>query len=311
MEIQQLRYFLSASDTLNFTRTANKFRTSRQAISSSMQNLESEFGIRLFEKNNNRLSLTREGIDFSNRVRKTVKSFDDLSRDFYRYNSTDLIFGIDSILISHRTSFLESLEKYQDIPGGCLIKFSQDPYRFARQHVLERQKDICLLRTMEHDFPGCERVELKSAHLALAVSGENPLASKESIKVEDLKEQPLIVVGGHELRYQYILEACRDAGFECSIAAYIDEEELALDVVKHNVGVTFAGMYEHDEKEYVRGHYKIPFEDFRINIDDCLIYRKDSAKLKQIQHFVNYLKTDNHWESWNLKSYYFGKSENS
>jgi LysR family transcriptional regulator, transcription activator of glutamate synthase operon len=308
MEIQQLRYFLSASDTLSFAGAANKFQTSRQAISSSMQNLESEFGIYFFEKNNNRLSLTPEGIEFAKRVRRTVKSFDDLSKDFYRYNGFSLIFGIDSILISHRTSFFESLDEYKTVEGGCSVKFAQDPYQTVRAYVSSRHRDIGLLRTMEHDFPGCERVVLRSAHLALAVSRDNPLASKESIKIEDLKTQPLIVMSEYDVRYQCLLQACRNAGFECSVAAFIDEEELAVEAIKHNAGVALAGMYGSDKKDYIDEHYTIPFEDPRINIHDCLIYRKDSSRLEHIRHFVNYLQTAERWESWQLRSPYSDES---
>jgi LysR family glycine cleavage system transcriptional activator len=56
-----LRAFESASRTLSFTRTANELNVTPAAVSHQIKTLEERLGIRLFERQNNKLTLTDVG----------------------------------------------------------------------------------------------------------------------------------------------------------------------------------------------------------------------------------------------------------
>ena len=57
MTMQQLRYFLHASKSLNFTKTAEAFFISQSAVTQQIRNLEQELGVTLFARKNHRLTL--------------------------------------------------------------------------------------------------------------------------------------------------------------------------------------------------------------------------------------------------------------
>lgn len=61
MDVYSLKIFLSASETLNFTKTAQEFYLAQPVISRRIRELETEVGCQLFIRNRHGVQLTEEG----------------------------------------------------------------------------------------------------------------------------------------------------------------------------------------------------------------------------------------------------------
>jgi DNA-binding transcriptional LysR family regulator len=61
MELYQVRYFLALSETLNFTRAAEKCNVTQPSLTRAIQNLEGEFGGPLFHRERQHTHLTELG----------------------------------------------------------------------------------------------------------------------------------------------------------------------------------------------------------------------------------------------------------
>ena len=79
MELRQIRSFLSIAKTLHFGRTAELIHISQPALSLQIRALEEEVGVRLFERNRRRTTLTAAGEAFRDdavqRCRSWTKPF--------------------------------------------------------------------------------------------------------------------------------------------------------------------------------------------------------------------------------------------
>src|SRR3984957_13060363 len=64
MELRQIRSFLSIAETLHFGRTAELIHLSQPALSLQIRSLEEEVGVRLFERNRRKTTLTVAGAAF-------------------------------------------------------------------------------------------------------------------------------------------------------------------------------------------------------------------------------------------------------
>ncbi len=64
MDTLQLRLFISVSQTLNFTKTANEFFMTQPTVSNYIKSLESDVGVRLLNRDSRSVSLTAEGQEF-------------------------------------------------------------------------------------------------------------------------------------------------------------------------------------------------------------------------------------------------------
>src|SRR6202451_1492320 len=64
MELRQIRSFLSIAETLHFGRSAELIHLSQPALSLQIRALEEEVGVRLFERNRRKTTLTAAGAAF-------------------------------------------------------------------------------------------------------------------------------------------------------------------------------------------------------------------------------------------------------
>ena len=66
MDLLQLKLFISISQTLSFTRTANEFFMSQPTVSNQIRALESELGTPLLKRSSHHVSLTPAGTEYVN-----------------------------------------------------------------------------------------------------------------------------------------------------------------------------------------------------------------------------------------------------
>ncbi|ANU15866.1 LysR family transcriptional regulator [Planococcus maritimus] len=76
MEMQWLRTFADAAETLNFRKTSERLMLSQPSVTVHIRQLEAYLGIRLFDRIKNRVVLTEEGRHFKQQAEKLVEIFD-------------------------------------------------------------------------------------------------------------------------------------------------------------------------------------------------------------------------------------------
>ena len=81
MEIKQLRAFLAVASAQRFLGAADSLYVTRQAVSKTVTQLESELGIKLFVRSQNGAALTPAGAHFYPQARTLVADFDRLERE--------------------------------------------------------------------------------------------------------------------------------------------------------------------------------------------------------------------------------------
>src|SRR3954451_21537939 len=72
MELRHLRYFVTIAEERSFTRASERLWVAQPALSTQIKRLESELGIRLFDRHSRGVSLTREGALFLERARAAL-----------------------------------------------------------------------------------------------------------------------------------------------------------------------------------------------------------------------------------------------
>jgi DNA-binding transcriptional LysR family regulator len=80
MELRQIRSFLSIAETLHFGRTAELIHLSQPALSLQIRALEEEVGVRLFERNRRKTTLTAAGLAFHDDAAAALSLLDQAAR---------------------------------------------------------------------------------------------------------------------------------------------------------------------------------------------------------------------------------------
>ncbi len=78
MNMKTIRYFITLSHCLNFTQTANQYHITQTAMSRYIASLETQLGVKLFDRSSRSVSLTEAGKVFAEGMERILKDYDDL-----------------------------------------------------------------------------------------------------------------------------------------------------------------------------------------------------------------------------------------
>lgn len=72
MELRHLRYYVAVAEALSFSRAALRLRIAQPSLSKQIQDLETELGLRLLDRNRNHVALTDSGVVFLREARQVL-----------------------------------------------------------------------------------------------------------------------------------------------------------------------------------------------------------------------------------------------
>jgi DNA-binding transcriptional LysR family regulator len=239
MEFRQLRHFLALAEETHFGRAADRLCISQPALSASVLRLEEDLGIRLFERDSKSVRITRAGELMLASAREMLNHAD-RAKSFARSLSTGRMGRLDvgfSGPVLNRG--LESVVK------ECRKNF---PEVEIVMHEITSQKQPELLRTGRLDagfviFPmppaGLEHVELLQDRFVACLPMDHPLATRSSIDVAELRDEPFVVPARDYApgTYDQLLGLCTMAGFHPRVAFESAHTLSSVSLVARGLGV--------------------------------------------------------------------------
>ena len=84
MDTRVLKYFLTVAQTNNITKAAEQLHITQPTLSRQIMDLETELDIKLFNRENRRLQLTKAGILFQQRATTMLQLLDQTENDLHQ-----------------------------------------------------------------------------------------------------------------------------------------------------------------------------------------------------------------------------------
>lgn len=193
MEIRVLRYFLEIARVGNMSRAAETLHISQPTLSKQMKELEEELGKKLFRRGSVGLTLTDEGMLLRKRAEDILDMVDKTTDEF---NALDTVTGGEvhiGCAESHQIKYL-----------ARIIKEFREDYPLFRYHLTSGNTEQVVERLDRGliDFavivepPNLSKynyIEVPETNVwGLVMKKDDPLASKESIGIDDLIGLPII-----------------------------------------------------------------------------------------------------------------------
>ncbi len=213
MNIRDLEYLLAVAELKHFRKAAEQCHVSQPTLSGQLKKLESYLGVQLFERSNRKVLLTLAGEEIAARAQRILNEVEGIERYAHSRNKP--------MSIPIRLGLIPTLAPY------LLPLITQNIHaRFPDMRVFlnEAQTDVLIgqLRSGKLDLlilavpvEGTEdlvSVPLFEEPFLLAVPEKHPLANRDVVRHQDLRqEEVLLLEDGHCLRGQ-ALDICFNAG---------------------------------------------------------------------------------------------------
>ncbi len=200
MTLQQLRYAVAVADNKSINKAAAELFITQPSLSSMIKDLENEINIELFIRSNRGIVITPDGEEFLGYARQMLEHYRLIEDRYVENKSSKKKF---SVSMQHYTFAVEAFIEMAK-------EFGMDGYEFAihetKTHevidnVKNQKSEVGILYL--NDFnkkvitkilreSDLEFIPLFDCKICVYMSKTNPLASKEKVTLEDLKDYPCL-----------------------------------------------------------------------------------------------------------------------
>jgi LysR family hydrogen peroxide-inducible transcriptional activator len=208
MNLKDLKYLVALADTSHFGKAAERCFVSQPTLSAQLKKLEEYLGVKLVERQPKNVQLTEVGKQIVIRARRMLDEGDEIVA-LARSNTDPFAGKLKIGLIPTIGPYL--LPRVMQKIRKALPQLGLMLYEYQTEELLRRLREgeidlgVMALPVM---LDGLESRALYEEAFTVALPTHHALAAKNTIKVQDLKGQTLLLLqDGHCLRDQ-ALEVC-------------------------------------------------------------------------------------------------------
>lgn len=231
MELLQLRYFLTVARMLNISRAAEHHMIPQPAMSQTISRLERELGKPLFNRYKNKLTLTQEGQAFLRSVAASITELDTAVQGMH--NVDGALRGEITLLVrQHRETMVDCIVAFRKIYPDVSFRIF-----YTQNRNDSGDYDMCISSTPpneEYNNGKC----LITEKLQLMVAAAHPLAAKEYVNFEDLKDEDFALLDKNNSLWHHTMHLCRQSGFDPKISMICGDLHCMIKYVSAGMAVT-------------------------------------------------------------------------
>jgi DNA-binding transcriptional LysR family regulator len=242
IELRHLRYFLAVSDTLHFSKAAERLGIAQPPLSHQIKRLEQLVGHRLFDRTTRGVKLTLAGQLLADRARSTLeKVSDDLDqvRRLGRGEEGTLTVGFSGSVMF--TSLPMVIESYRRRYPKVELRLRELTTHAQIPALLDGTLDLAFMRDGD-PTQGIQMSNwLKEPYVAVLPKA-HPLARKRSLRVSDLRNQPFIFFARRmgPLAFDRTMACCERGGFRPNVVQEAPQWPTVIRLVAAGLGVSLA-----------------------------------------------------------------------
>ncbi|MDO4306117.1 MAG: LysR family transcriptional regulator [Eubacteriales bacterium] len=283
MNWNQLQYVITIAQEKSITKAAKKLFISQPSLTLSIQSLEKETGILLFERKRGEMILTYGGQLFYEWAVSTLRSNQQLKlklNDISEKTRHLIRIGISP----HRSCIMlpDILRRFYNDYPNCEIHIMEKP-TFLLKKLLEEHEIDLLIDVAHPDTISYQSDVLLKEEILLAVpetlapplQEADALSPTSSILLEEFSTLPFLMLSEDHVLGSMSRKMCEAAAFHPDIRLICSNIETALALVNKQLGITFVPEIFAKQKRFhpnVRYYSIRQFHDAR---QVCLIYHKN------------------------------------
>ena len=256
MEFRTLRAFAEVVRQGGFSQAAKVVFATQSTVSKAVKQLEDEIGAPLLDRIGHRSTLTAVGEVVYRRALSILAERDDLAAELDELRGLkrgNLRVGLPPVGSS--ILFAPLFTAYRSRYPGIDIRLTERGSDRLREILLAGEIDLAgSLLPVPEDF---ERQSVRKEPLMAVLPSEHVLVRRKSIDLASLREIPFVLFETGFAVNRIVLNACKQRGFEPTVAARSSQIDFIVELVAAGLGVAFLPRmlvehHQHPSVSYVR-----------------------------------------------------------
>jgi DNA-binding transcriptional LysR family regulator len=194
MEMHQIRYFLAVAQSLNFTRAAEECHVAQPSLTRAIKQLEGELGGDLFRRERPQAQLTELGQRMLPLLRQCYEGALGARSLAAALKSGEI--GALRLALSHTIDvsiILPHIGELSKSFKGLELKFLRGTAREVAEFLKRGDAELALAAPIGEAWERLDTWPLFTEGFGLIVSGEHRFANRDSIGIEELHHERLLV----------------------------------------------------------------------------------------------------------------------
>lgn len=239
--LTQLRAFLAAADSLNFTLAADRVHVAQPTFSATIRNLEEAVGAKLFERNSRKVRLTPMGVQFvplaarviaeAERVQAEMTDYVTLRKGSVRFSALPALYA---------RSLRKALSEYQAAWPDVRLELLDLPSARALEQIRREQLDMAIVAQVgiEKDL---DSLRLCDMQIVAVLPRGHALAGNDTIEWRALLKERVIRLQGTTPMVDHIDLELLKVGMRFAPEFGVEHLSTAAGLIGAGVGVGVMG----------------------------------------------------------------------
>ncbi|WP_275626701.1 LysR substrate-binding domain-containing protein [Pseudomonas sp. 273] len=282
----QLKAFHAVALTGSFTRAAERLFLTQPAVSDQVRKLEERYGVLLFHRNKRSVRLT----DLGERLLAVTQRLFVIEAEAHELlaASSALQTGNLTLAVDAAVHLLPQVARFCQRYPGIHVRIESGNTDESLQSLFNYRADLALLGRAVED----ERllsVTLRSDPIVAFVASGHPWAQRESIRLADLDDTPLVLREQGSVTRQTLEEEMHRAGLRIRPAIEVEGREAAREAVVAGIGLGVVSAAEFGADSRV---HALPIVDCERRMSETLVCLREQSSRRIVATFLDVVRED-------------------
>lgn len=268
MELLQLQYFLAVARLEHVTEAARSLHVTQSSLSKTIQRLEEDLGVPLFDRTGRKLRLNEFGSRFLRRAERALFELEQGRQEISDLSSPE--HGTIELAVTNASTLPHILrefrKKHPDIQFHVQMLTTQEMVTLLHRGEV----DFCLSSPpIQGDDIECQIVFIDP--IRIAVPKGHRLADRSSVSLTELKDESFVGVKRGYLTRDLVDSVCESAGFAPKYVYEGNEPARLSALVEAGIGIGFIPSTAMNAREDI--HY-LQVEGYELVREIALLWHK-------------------------------------
>ncbi len=238
IDIKHMHYFVAIVKHGSMTEASNRLYISQPTISKAIQDIETELGMSLFDRNKKKIALTDAGKVFFDQCEEILRLHSELPNDLKNMvgiRQGHIKIGLPPIMDASK--LMAIIKDFHELYPKITFQLIESGSRTIESRLIQNDIDIgiTVLPTESDHF---DNFNFISEPLCLVVHENHPFSGNQSVQLKELESENFIMFNEDFYLNEIITSACKNAGFIPDIISKTSQWNFIEEMIDRELGIS-------------------------------------------------------------------------